>query len=121
MPPYGRRASTTDQSICPRRLSACAAASSESIKEYTGLDGHHDAGFEHAREAQVRVTFGASSLAALKVAHDPADIVHLQSEQMTDTVGEEHTGDAELQRGLPAQFRQSDLLQLIAQDAVCGQ
>ena len=54
-PPQGFSSSTTFQSMCARRASALAARQQRIDEVNAGLDRDHHAGFEHAREAQVRV------------------------------------------------------------------
>jgi len=80
---------------------------------------HHHPRLEHARQPQVGMTLGPLPLVALIVAHDAADIVDLQPQQMTDAMREKHAGNAQFERSLPRQARQADLLHEVAQTAVC--
>ena len=86
-----------------------------------GFDSHHHPRLEHAGEAQVRVALGPLPLVALLVAHDAADIVYLQPEQVSYAMREKYAGNADLKSGLPGQLGQTHALHDIAQNAVRGQ
>jgi hypothetical protein len=50
------------------------------------------------------------------IAHYPADVVHLKTQQMPDPMREEHAGNAGFQGRLPGEFGQPDPVHHIAQN-----
>src|SRR6185312_10291873 len=56
------------------------------------LHGDYEAFLQHARQAEVGMAVRARNVAPVGGAHEAADVVDFQPEEMADSVGEEHAG-----------------------------
>src|SRR6266700_7883144 len=85
----------------PRRCPRCERRRQQRIDEVDSrLDRDDLSRFENSGAAQVRVALRPPSLVAFDVAHHTADVVDLQSQEVTDAVRKEHARNAWFQRFL---------------------
>ena len=82
------------------------------------LHGDHEAFFQHPGEAQIRMPVGPGNIAAVRGAHEAADVMDLEAEQMADPVGQEDAGDAGGHCFLAVAGGEVGLAQEVAEEAV---
>src|ERR1700736_1248070 len=85
------------------------------------LDRDDHSGFENSGEAQIRVALRPPALVTFDVAHHTADVVDLQSQEVTDAVRKEHAGEASFQRVFAGYADDAYSMHHIPEDSMRGQ